>query len=1040
MIKKSTRILFEMFAFTVAAILVLAGLFIWTLSQEAVNISFVNPYLTQSLNTISPHFSVTIKNTTVAWDGFGKPLTFLAHDVRILNRAGGEITSTRELGISLSLRKLVTGQVMPTEIKLFEPELVATHLADGTFNLNFQIEETQNTDEPEENLMDIIREELKKPMSDDRPIGLLRKLSMTGARILYQDKVYGFTIQSPQTDIQLNRDDNGLEGLATIKLALPHGSETLRGGFFYDRTLDNFQVSASLLNIHPDKIVTIAPEKLAFLSEVRVPLSINIQSGLDADFIPSYLDATLTAKEGTMNFNNLFTTPLPVQSFVTILHYEQDKGLIQLEKCGVLLGNNAALNASGIITLHENTDISLQADASLSNMPADDLAHYWPESVAPNPREWVTTHISAGIVLKADAVVNLTIPQSDFTKLSADTVKGEIIVNKATVDYLPPMPRVTDVDATAAFSDTDFTIQLSNGRIGDINLGNGDITIDGFDKDTQTIDIAFNASGPFADIMQLIDNEPLGFASKMNMEPSSFSGNGDADVTLTFPLLNDLLMDDVKVTVKGTVSDAVAKEIVLKKTLTSPELTLFVDNKHLKMDGTGEFADLPASFSWTEQFDSSVIPLRTIDVQTAFPIQNLKNLDITFLQPYTTGLVEAHVSFVSENEQKSLLSVDADLTQTGIAFEPLSYTKAQGVKAAVHFALPLTDYELSTVDGLAYSEGKTVLNGSVNLNKDGGFQSMSLPKLQVGRNDVSAFIEGDNTLQSPLKIHLKGAVLDANPFLSSADNKDKTPQAKDDTDKTNLMLSFDVQKLFMDENGFWTNAKGVAYLKDSEKERLEIDARAGTGDIYLRFVPDGKGGYDLRFEATDSGGMIDGLGLKFANVKNGKMVIDGHAGASNPYLLSGSFNATDFNVSDAPLLARLINAFSLTGVLDLLNNEGLRFKAAHGEFSHHGDNLTLSNGAAHGDSIGFGFDGTINLDTQYININGTIIPAYRINQLMGNIPLVGNIFTGTGGEGLLAAKFSIIGDKENADVSVNPLSALTPGILRSIFFDTEEKK
>ncbi len=1040
MIKKSTRILFEIFAFAVAAILVSAGLFIWTLSQEALDISFVNPYLTQSLNTISPDFNVKIKNTTVTWEGFGKPLTFLTHDVRILNQNGGEITSTKELGISLSLRKLAVGKIMPTQITLFEPELVIMHLADGSFSVNFQTDMEEETDSnpSKESLMDIIRNELKKPLSGDRPIGLLRILSMTGARILYQDKHYGFTLQSPQTDIQLNRDDNGVEGLATIKLALPQGSETLRGGLFYDRTLDSFQISASLLNFHPNKIIDIAPDKLAFLTNIKVPLSINIQSGLDAGLLPVYMDMHITASAGTVNFDNLFNNGLPIQSLETTVRYEQNKGLITLDDFSIAFDNGASVNASGAITLQENTDISLQANAIINGMPTDDLAFYWPEMAATNAREWVTKHIHSGNVPEATATLDLTVPQSNLSDLTINKISGKIAVKEATVDYLPPMPAVNDVSGIATFTDSDFTIKLDAGaHIGDIALTEGDIAITGFDKPIQAIDIALNTNGPFGDIMQLIDNEPLHFASKMNMKPEAFSGTAHATLNLAFPLLSDLLMEDVSVKVTGTITDAVAENIVLGKTLTSPELTLSVDNTHLKMDGNGEFAKLPASFSWTEQFDSKAVPLRTIDVQTAFPIQNLKNLDITFLQPYTSGLTEAHVIFVSQNEHESTLTVDADLTQTGVFFEPLSYTKAEGVKASAQFYLPLKDYELSSVDGLSYSEDSTILNGSVLLNKDGGYQSISLPKVQLGRNDVSAFVEGDNTTQSPLKIHLTGNTIDANPFLSG----DETDSTQQDTnsDKANLLVSFDVKKLFMDEEGFWTNAKGVIHLKDSENERVEIDATAGNGDIYLRFVPDGKNGYSLRFESSDSGAMIKGLGLKFADVMGGNLVIEGQTDTANPYLLTGTFNASDFSVSDAPLLARLINAFSLTGVLDLLNNQGLRFEAAHGSFTHQGDTLTLADGAAHGDSIGFGFDGLINLETKYLNISGTIIPAYKINQFMGNIPLVGNIFTGTKGEGLLAAKFSITGEKENADVSVNPLSVLTPGILRSIFFDTDSQ-
>jgi hypothetical protein len=53
--------------------------------------------------------------------------------------------------------------------------------------------------------------------------------------------------------------------------------------------------------------------------------------------------------------------------------------------------------------------------------------------------------------------------------------------------------------------------------------------------------------------------------------------------------------------------------------------------------------------------------------------------------------------------------------------------------------------------------------------------------------------------------------------------------------------------------------------------------------------------------------------------------------------------------------------------------------------------------------------------------------------VLGNVPPVGKMLTGGEGQGVFAARYSITGSDDKPDVSVNPLSILTPGFLRGVF-------
>ena len=76
--------------------------------------------------------------------------------------------------------------------------------------------------------------------------------------------------------------------------------------------------------------------------------------------------------------------------------------------------------------------------------------------------------------------------------------------------------------------------------------------------------------------------------------------------------------------------------------------------------------------------------------------------------------------------------------------------------------------------------------------------------------------------------------------------------------------------------------------------------------------------------------------------------------------------------------------------------------------------------------------GSVERKTDIAEIEGTAVPAYTLNRVIGAIPLIGTIITGGQNEGFVAADFRITGPLEQPEVSVNPQSALAPGILRRI--------
>ena len=101
-------------------------------------------------------------------------------------------------------------------------------------------------------------------------------------------------------------------------------------------------------------------------------------------------------------------------------------------------------------------------------------------------------------------------------------------------------------------------------------------------------------------------------------------------------------------------------------------------------------------------------------------------------------------------------------------------------------------------------------------------------------------------------------------------------------------------------------------------------------------------------------------------------------------------------------------------------------------FSSKNNVITVSDALAAG-AVGASADGYIDRPHNQVALKGTLVPAYGINSLISNIPLLGDVLASKKGEGIFGVTYSATGNADQPNISVDPLSALTPGILRRIF-------
>jgi hypothetical protein len=147
----------------------------------------------------------------------------------------------------------------------------------------------------------------------------------------------------------------------------------------------------------------------------------------------------------------------------------------------------------------------------------------------------------------------------------------------------------------------------------------------------------------------------------------------------------------------------------------------------------------------------------------------------------------------------------------------------------------------------------------------------------------------------------------------------------------------------------------------------------------------------------------------------------------------GRVEGSDYRLIHAPVFARLLGIASFSGIAALLSGEGIPFSRLYGDFVYGDDVVTLRKIRAYGGAIGLTASGTVDLGQETLDLEGTLVPAYALNTILGNIPIIGNLLMGGEGQGLFGANFHAAGPFSDPKINVNPLSALAPGFLRNLF-------
>ncbi len=675
----------------------------------------------------------------------------------------------------------------------------------------------------------------------------------------------------------------------------------------------------------------------------------------------------------------------------------------------------------------------IDADGKMDAISVRDLLRYWPLRVVPGGRAWIDANVPAGRL--GPVLIHTHIPAGalDRSPLPDNAISVSFPLIGASFVYLRGLTPVTNAVGSATLSGDTFKADFSSAAAGPLAVSRGQVVIPNLHVHGTPASISAHVEGALPQVLALLDMKPLQYPTRFHINPASTRGTSKVDLAVRVPTVRGVRMEDVSISAKGTVG-GLAMSLGPHTAVTDGDLGLEIDNQHLHATGSVALGTADLAVDWLETFHASDAMTTQVALRGTLNDAARRALSLpgsTFLN----GPVGAVATLKGHRGSIAEAVIDLDLTSSAFGFDPIGWNKPPGVAASAHIAARIDQNgDFRSADMSLNGTGMTV-RGTASLAAGGVLQSLDLPTVHLGPdNDFSAVVQ--ERPGAGLDIAVSGRSLDASNIGKPAPKPVTPDKAAEPGEPFHLAVKVDRLAL---RNGVWV----APFELDANGAGHRLRTLTASGSIlkaapFTASMTQEASQRSVAITTADAGLLVKGL-LGFESVKGGALSLHATLPAStaradhNAPDYSGELTIKDCTILNQPFLTRLFSAGSFGGFLDLMRGQGIALSTLEVPFRVNGNVVSIHDARASGPSIGVTADGYVDRGANQIALQGAMAPLYGINSVLGAIPLVGNVFVSKKGEGLFGVTYSLRGDLDEPRVMVNPLSVLTPGILRRVF-------
>lgn len=994
------------------------------------------------------------------------------NDVEVTGPKGTRIALLPEARLGLHLRPLFDGRIEPRFLRVRGARIALRRLADGRLDLSLGTALPTASFSPAEFL------KLAGDVFDRPVLSGLESITIDDLNLRLDDMRTGRVWATSRGRLRLEQDEHALR----IEIGSNFGADgagsahrVARAELRFERekgsprtnlAIEVFGVSSRDLSVQSPA--------LAFLAALDAPISGRLTAGLDADGRYLGLSGRLEIADGALR-PTAQAAPVPFDRVVLRMAYDPDhaelrfdeialdgpalrarasakawlrdfdgawprslvsqveidglqvdpEGVFQnpvefhdgqfdfrlrLDPFGLDIGQLTLIEGRDRITARgrigaDATGWAVAVDSEINQITTGRLLALWPVAVKPKTRKWLSENVAAGQMFNLRGAYRAMPGEDPRLHLGWE-------FHDAEVRFLRSMPLIRQGSGHGVIADDAYTLVVNSGELtaqqgGRIDLFDSVMHVPNLREKPALAQFTIRTDSNITAALWLLDQKPFEFLAKSGRPVDLAEGKARLTTRLEFRMVPKVRPQDVDFSVDGELTDVTSDRIVPGQELKAESLRVHADRAGLEISGAARFQGVPVTALWRQRFGPEFRGKSELTGEIEISPAALEALAVKLPSGFLGGKGRGQIALALTRGQPARFELNSDLLGLGLSIPQIGWSKPPGSKGMFRISGLLS--APAQVESISLSAPGLEASGNLSLVPAGGLERLRLDKLRIGSWFSGAVDLVGRGAGRPPAVVVRGGVLDLRnlPRLGGGSGQETPMTVRLDRVRVGENLSL---------TGFRADLSSRAGLAGTFSAAVN-----GGANVAGQLVPE-SGRTGIRIRAEDAGRVLKDAGL-FRRAIGG--VLDLSLTPRADGVWRGALRVEQVRVVDAPVLASLLSAISVVGLLDQLAGPGLPFDSVAAVFDLTPDQVVIRRASAVGPSLGISAEGVYERRSQAVDVQGTISPVYLVNQ-------IGEGMTRRG-EGMFGFNYRVTGTVEQPRVSVNPLSILLPGPLRELF-------
>lgn len=739
----------------------------------------------------------------------------------------------------------------------------------------------------------------------------------------------------------------------------------------------------------------------------------------------------LQSEEMTLDLTGLFEAPSDIRNLELEADLSDDFTIIAVQSLEADI-DTTRLQASGEFDWsveHEEGELPFTLDVTaelVGDISKETILAYWPVNLGRGARNYVSDQLLSGNATEATAVISIKPDSMAEGYLREEDLAVTFAFEGGSLRFLSDMPPVENVVGTGRVGGNSLDINVIRASYDDWAIQSGGVEFPAFNPRGESFIVTAYGAGPAVSVLRHLSNSRLRLQETTGFDPERVSGDATASFKLTRPALSDVPLEDHIMEVKGQIRNAGLTAAAGPFDIAEGNVNVDVTLDRMILTGFGNLGSSPIQFTWRDAFDDEGAPA---DLSaTAVITSDVLNVFGLVGRAFLTGEIPVEMQGKVGANGLQTGTFAFDLSEARIDVSEIDWVKPSGetARATLNYSGDLREQAAA----LRMTSESASLDGDLRLATDGRLQSLDLRQLYIEDTiDVAGQIA--RTSEGGFNIELSGDYLDISGFLSELG---AVGGVGGDAEGIDLFFAATVERLRLRRDlELIGSALSFELTRSGGFQRLRASGNTLAGATFITNLDSEGPGQPLALElkTSDAGYLASAFfGVDF--IEGGILDLRGSlATEDTPARLRATIE--DTRLINAPFFTQILSLASLRGLTDTLSGEGVLFSRIEAPITIGGGRYVIDGGRASGPALGLTVNGWIGMDGKGIALDGVLVPSFGVNSVLGGVPIIGDLIVGRQGEGIFSITYSVSGSLEKAQVAVNPLSAVTPGILRRIF-------